>query len=171
MKKISCLEAQHFYKCVSTPVGRLTIVANEQSLIALLWEKDPFKRTQIDPGNLVRRHCILQQAEKQILEYFDRKRKTFDLPLQFDGTPFQKKVWAGLCNIPYGKTCSYLRLASQIGHAGAYRAVGTANGKNPLSIVVPCHRVIGSNGSLAGFAGGLRTKAFLLEHENRVHFF
>lgn len=110
----------------------------------------------------------LQEAVSQLQEYFGGKRKDFDFKLNPKGTDFQQKVWQELLNIPYGKTISYLDLSKKLGDVKAIRAVASANGKNPLWIVVPCHRVIGSDGSLTGYAGGLWRKKWLLEHENPV---
>jgi methylated-DNA-[protein]-cysteine S-methyltransferase len=111
-------------------------------------------------------HPTLLETERQLREYFAGKRDRFDLPLEFSGTEFQKKVWRALLEIPYGETRSYRSIAQQIGHAAAVRAVGAANGRNPISIVAPCHRVIGSSGKLTGFAGGLDVKERLLALEN-----
>lgn len=110
---------------------------------------------------------ILEQCRIQLDEYFSGKRTHFDFPTRQEGTPFQQKVWNELLNIPFGKTISYLQLSQRIGNVKSIRAAGTANGRNNLSIVVPCHRVIGSNGSLTGYAGGLWRKQWLLEHENK----
>ena len=110
----------------------------------------------------------LKEAVLQLQDYFDGKRTTFTFPLNPSGTDFQKKVWDELLHIPFGKTCSYLDLSKKLGDVKAIRAVASANGKNPLWIVVPCHRVIGSDGSLTGYAGGLWRKKWLLEHENPV---
>ena len=118
--------------------------------------------------NLVRsdhRNPILVETERQLAEYFSGRRKIFNLKLDFAGTEFQKKVWRALLTIPFGETRTYAQIARQIGRPDAVRAVGAANGKNPISIVTPCHRVIGSNGKLTGFAGGLDAKAFLLRLE------
>lgn len=111
---------------------------------------------------------VLLDAVQQLEEYFNKKRKVFNLKLNPEGTDFQKRVWQALLEIPYGKTLSYLELSKQLGDAKAIRAVAAANGKNPLWIIVPCHRVIGSDGSLTGYAGGLWRKQWLLEHENDV---
>jgi methylated-DNA-[protein]-cysteine S-methyltransferase len=111
------------------------------------------------------RHPVLKETERQLGEYFNGARKKFDLPLDFAGTAFQKSVWKALLKIPYGQTRSYGELAKQLGNAKAMRAVGAANGRNPISIVAPCHRVIGASGKLTGFAGGLQAKAFLLQLE------
>ena len=110
--------------------------------------------------------AILEDAAYQLQEYFEGTRKQFDLQLHLQGTPFQKKVWEALLKIPYGTTRSYLELSRELGDENAIRAVAAANGKNPIWIVVPCHRVIGSDGSLTGYAGGLWRKKWLLEHEN-----
>ena len=111
---------------------------------------------------------VLEDAVYQFQEYFEGKRKTFDLKINLQGTDFQKRVWQGLLEIPYGKTTSYLELSKTLGDVKAIRAVASANGKNPLWIIVPCHRVIGSNGDLTGYAGGLHRKKWLLEHESPV---
>jgi len=108
---------------------------------------------------------LIKKTIKQLDEYFNKKRKTFDLPLDLKGTEFQKKVWEELLKIPFGKTLSYGQLAAKTGNPKASRAVGMANNRNPIPIIIPCHRVIGSDGSLTGYAGGLELKKFLLEHE------
>jgi methylated-DNA-[protein]-cysteine S-methyltransferase len=154
------------YTKFTTPVGELTLIANSTHLLAVLWEKDSAKRVKMDRGDLDNNHAILKKTAKQLQEYFDGKRKEFDLPIKFEGTDFQKKAWAALTKIPYGKTASYKDQAKKIGVEKAVRAVGAANGKNPLSIVVPCHRVIGTNGKLTGFAGGLKNKDYLLKLES-----
>ena len=150
---------------MASPVGELTLVASDRGLRAVLWAEEregrvPLPERRDDPA-----HAILTQAVRQLTEYFDGRRRAFDLPLDPDGTAFQKSVWTGLNAIPYGETRSYAALAGAIGRPGASRAVGAANGRNPLSIVTPCHRVIGANGALTGFAGGLAVKQWLLAHE------
>lgn len=155
----------HYYKTMKSPLGNLTIIANEKKLTAILWENDNPKRVKLFKNELAKDHPILYRTELQLNEYFEGKRKSFDLPLEFYGTEFQIQVWRGLQTIPYGVTTSYSGLAKQIGFPKASRAVGAANGKNPLSIVVPCHRVIGANGSLTGFAGGMEAKSYLLHLE------
>jgi methylated-DNA-[protein]-cysteine S-methyltransferase len=107
-----------------------------------------------------------QRVKKQFEEYFNGTRKTFDIPLSPEGTEFQKKVWTELLNIPYGETTTYQQMANKLGDPKVIRAAASANGKNPISIVIPCHRVIGSDGSLTGYAGGLHRKKWLLEHES-----
>jgi methylated-DNA-[protein]-cysteine S-methyltransferase len=154
-----------FYKEMKSPVGKLKLVASSRALVAVLWEKERPNRVKLDEMSIDPRHPILIETERQLSEYFSGKRTQFDLPLQPEGTEFQKKVWRALREIPFGKTRSYLELARTVGSPKASRAVGAANGKNPLSIVVPCHRVVGADGTLTGFAGGLKTKAALLALE------
>ena len=154
------------YKTVKTPVGQLKLVACDRGLAAILWEHDDPKRVRLGPLAEDKSHLILLETERQLNEYFAGKRKIFSLPLAPTGTEFQKEVWQALSTIPFGETRSYADIARQINQPKAVRAVGAANGKNPLSIVAPCHRVIGANGKLTGFAGGLETKAFLLKLES-----
>jgi methylated-DNA-[protein]-cysteine S-methyltransferase len=153
------------FKTMKSPVGDLKLVASEKGLAAILWPNDDPKRVRLAPLTEDRRHPVLKETERQLGEYFKGRRKTFDLPLDFAGTVFQKRVWKALLKIPYGQTRSYGELAKQLGNAKAMRAVGAANGRNPISIVAPCHRVIGASGKLTGFAGGLQAKAFLLQLE------
>lgn len=155
----------HFGKKITTPVGELTLVADERSLVAVLWEKEREGRVRLPRLEAGGGHPLLSETERQLGEYFGGKRRKFDLPLQFAGSEFQNKVWRGLQAIPYGQTRSYRELADSVGSPQACRAVGAANGRNPLSIVVPCHRVIGADGKLTGFAGGMEAKAYLLELE------
>jgi methylated-DNA-[protein]-cysteine S-methyltransferase len=154
-----------FYKEMESPVGKLKLVATSNALVAVLWERERPNRVKLDAMNLDSSHPILIETERQLTEYFCGTRTAFDLPLEPHGSEFQKKVWQALREIPFGKTRSYLELANALGSSKASRAVGAANGKNPLSIVVPCHRVIGADGSLTGFAGGLEVKAKLLAIE------
>jgi methylated-DNA-[protein]-cysteine S-methyltransferase len=156
-----------FYKEMKSPVGQLKLVASSNALIAVLWEEERPDRVKLGAMSLDPEHPILIEAERQISEYFVGERIDFDLPLQLDGTEFQRKVWRALREIPFGETKSYQDLARAVGSPKASRAVGAANGKNPLSIVVPCHRVVGADGALTGFAGGLETKAALLALEAR----
>lgn len=151
---------------MQSPVGYLKLVANKNALIAILWEEDDPKRVKLSEMALDSHHPILIEAQSQLNDYFNGKRQTFDIPLEFHGTDFQKAVWQALCTIPFGQKRSYLDIARQIGRPKAVRAVGAANGKNPISIIAPCHRVIGSNGQLTGFAGGLNNKARLLALES-----
>ncbi|ARP96817.1 cysteine methyltransferase [Bordetella genomosp. 13] len=155
----------YVYKFMTSPVGQLKLVARGEKLAAVLWENDRPDRVRLGALREDARHAALCQAEQQLAEYFAGKRVRFDLDLDFAGTEFQKRVWQALLTIPYGQTRSYREIAAQIGNADAVRAVGAANGRNPISIIAPCHRVIGSSGSLTGFAGGLQAKALLLSLE------
>ena len=154
-----------FYKELESPVGKLKLIASPNALVAVLWERERLDRVRIEAAKPDRHHPILCEAERQLAEYFAGKRTRFDLPLEPRGTQFQKKIWQALREIPFGQTRSYLDLAKAAGSPRAARAVGAANGKNPLSIVVPCHRVIGADGKLTGFAAGLEIKAKLLALE------
>lgn len=155
----------HFYKTMQSPVGRLKLVACGDGLAAILWENDDPARVRLGPLEENNKHPTLVDAERQLRDYFAGKLKTFSVKLNFAGTDFQKKVWAALVTIPFGETRNYAEIAKQIGRPKAVRAVGAANGRNPISIITPCHRVIGSNGKLTGFAGGLKNKALLLNLE------
>ncbi|ANB75248.1 methylated-DNA--[protein]-cysteine S-methyltransferase [Paraburkholderia phytofirmans] len=152
-------------KSMNSPVGELKLVANGNRLAAILWENDKPNRVRLPERVEADDRPILIETERQLNEYFAGTRDRFDLELDFQGTDFQKKVWAALLTIPFGETRSYADIATQIGHINAVRAVGAANGRNPLSIVAPCHRVIGASGDLTGFAGGLANKMFLLSLE------
>lgn len=157
-----------FFKWIASPVGGLKLVARDDSLVAVLWAQDGPRRVPLGPlGPLEERadHPVLIEAERQLDAYFAGRRQRFELKLAFAGTEFQRKVWQALLTIPYGETRSYGELAREIGAPDAIRAVGAANGRNPISIVAPCHRVIGANGSLTGFAGGLDAKRRLLAME------
>jgi methylated-DNA-[protein]-cysteine S-methyltransferase len=153
------------YKKMDSPVGNLKLVASDQGLVAILWQNDKPSRVRLNELVEDATHPILLDTERQLREYFAGKRKTFSIPLDMRGTSFQKNVWHALLAIPFGETRSYGQLAKQLGNPQAMRAVGAANGRNPISIIVPCHRVIGSSGKLTGFAGGLETKAQLLSLE------
>ena len=155
----------HYCKTIWSPVGELTLVADGDGLAAILWENDRPDRVRLGALNETPDHPVLVETERQLGEYFAGERRTFDVPLSFAGTDFQKRVWAALLAIPFGETRSYGEIADQLGAPGASRAVGAANGRNPISIIAPCHRVLGSNGKLTGFAGGLEAKAFLLDLE------
>jgi methylated-DNA-[protein]-cysteine S-methyltransferase len=147
-----------------TPVGPLLLMAEGGALTGLHFGAGP------GPGERDDDDPVLRLAAAQLAEYFAGDRKEFDLPLAPVGTEFQRRVWEQLCLIPYGTTITYGELARRIGNANASRAVGLANGRNPIAIVVPCHRVIGSNGKLVGFAGGMETKTALLELESATLF-
>jgi methylated-DNA-[protein]-cysteine S-methyltransferase len=154
---------------LESPVGTLQLIASEIGIRALLWPTDG-TRVRVGQTELVdaSEHPVLQAAKSQLEQYFAGTLRKFDLPLDPIGTPFQLDAWRALSNIAYGKTASYAEQATKIGKPKAVRAVGAANGRNPISIIVPCHRVIGSNGSLTGFAAGVDAKRWLLDHERRV---
>jgi len=147
---------------IDSPIGPLLLAASDDGLRTIEFDaaRHPVKREAdwIDGD-----HPLLQRARQQLGEYFAGKRRSFDLPLDPRGTDFQRMTWQALTTIPYGETISYAELASRVQRPKAMRAVGSANGRNPLPVVVPCHRVIGADGSLTGFGGGLPTKQFLLE--------
>ncbi|MEM9687723.1 MAG: methylated-DNA--[protein]-cysteine S-methyltransferase [Bacteroidota bacterium] len=145
---------------IKTPLGWATIKGDERG-IASITVSD---HDHLIPDALIPE--VLQEVVYQLNEYFLGKRKNFSVLLNPEGTPFQQRVWEALCNIPHGETISYLELSRQLGDEKAIRAVAAANGKNPVWIIIPCHRVIGSNGALTGYAGGLWRKQWLLEHEN-----
>ena len=150
------------YKTIESPIGKLKLVASDKGLVAILWEKDSPRRVRLDEVVADEQHPVLVETARQLAQYFAGKRKTFSIALDMRGTRFQKDVWEALLAIPFGETRSYGQLAKQLGNPRASRAVGAANGRNPVSIIVPCHRVIGSSGKLTGFAGGLDAKAHLL---------
>lgn len=158
---------RHVFKRVASPVGMLTLVATDEGLAAILWENDPPGRVRLTLEAEEPQHPVLVETERQLAEYFAGRLAEFTLALDVSGTSFQRSVWDALRTIPFGETRSYTQIANQIGRPRAVRAVGAANGKNPLSIVAPCHRVLGANGDLTGFAGGLDVKARLLAHEER----
>lgn len=149
-----------YYSRVQSPVGPLLLVASTAGLHGVHFEHDSL----IEPG-WIRDDAFLEPVARQLTEYFAGDRRQFDLPLDLKGTPFQRSVWSALCDIPYGTTISYKTLAQRIDSPQAVRAVGLANGRNPVAIVVPCHRVIGADGSLTGYGGGLPRKRFLLDLE------
>ena len=146
-----------FYSTMESPIGTLYLIGT----------KDYLCQIKIHcPKEITRQDLpLFQEAQRQLKEYFDGKRKVFQLSLFFQGTPFQEKVWRSLLNIPYGTTKTYQEIAREIGNEKAVRAVGGAVHRNPLPLILPCHRVIGKNGSLVGFGLGLSTKKWLLEHE------
>ncbi|MBP1128285.1 MULTISPECIES: methylated-DNA--[protein]-cysteine S-methyltransferase [Pseudomonas] len=157
----------HEYILMPSPVGQLTLVARAGKLAAILWETERANRVRLDNLIEARDNPVLLETERQLHEYFAGTRNHFELELDFAGTVFQKQVCQALLTIPFGETRSYSQIARQIGNPTAVRAVGAANGRNPISIIAPCHRVIGASGTLTGFAGGLEAKQYLLTLENR----
>ncbi len=155
----------YVYKMMASPVGKLKLVANGAKLAAILWENDRPNRVRLGPMDEEENSPVLVETERQLNEYFAGKRNRFELELDFVGTEFQRRVWHALLTIPFGETRSYGQIAVQVGNPRAVRAVGAANGRNPISIIAPCHRVIGASGDLTGFAGGLKAKELLLALE------
>jgi methylated-DNA-[protein]-cysteine S-methyltransferase len=152
-----------------SPVGELIIKVSDTYLHSVLFMKS-IKHPLPEKIELVfsdQPHSIMEECKRQLDQYFTGERFQFDLPIQQEGTPFQQKVWSALLSIPYGRTISYLTLSKRIGNSKATRAVGTTNGSNNISIIVPCHRVIGSNGELTGYGGDIWRKKWLLDHESK----
>lgn len=152
-----------YAQTMDSPLGTLTLLGNGKALTALrIADKPLADKAQLASGA---KDAVLTKAKLQLKKYFEGKLSAFDIPMEAEGTPFQKKVWRTLSKIPFGKTASYKDIAVMMGNPKACRAVGTANGKNPLCIVVPCHRVISHDGSLGGYTGGLSKKRYLLSLE------
>ncbi|MGA9418163.1 MAG: methylated-DNA--[protein]-cysteine S-methyltransferase [Candidatus Cybelea sp.] len=153
-----------FYTIVPSPVGKLRLVGSDRGLVAVSWESKrsgvPRLETMEDPH-----HPVLVEAARQLDQYFAGQRKEFELKLEFRGTDFQKRVWDELLKIPFGETRTYGEIARRLGNVNAMRAVGAANGRNPIPIIAPCHRVIGASGDLVGFGGGLEVKEYLINFE------
>jgi methylated-DNA-[protein]-cysteine S-methyltransferase len=168
MNMMRKIEPRAVFAAVDSPVGALTLIASNAGLHALLW---PGERELCTAGLALLRpdpgHPVLVEAARQLAEYFAGARRTFELGLAPRGTPFQRQIWDHLQKIPYGETRTYGELAAATGNIQRARAVGMANGKNPIGIMIPCHRVIGRSGALTGFGGGLDTKAFLIDLEQR----
>jgi methylated-DNA-[protein]-cysteine S-methyltransferase len=151
-----------FRKTMVSPVGALRLIADDEGLVGLYLPN----QTNAPEAREVDAHPVLDRAARELEEYFAGARRSFSIPLRARGTDFQRAVWSELMRIPFGERTSYARIARALGKPSAVRAVGAANGKNPISIVVPCHRVVASNGALTGYAGGLEAKAWLLAHEH-----
>jgi methylated-DNA-[protein]-cysteine S-methyltransferase len=166
VKRDRMTRKRHVYKHMRSPVGTLTLVAADEGLAAILWENDrPGRVRRLNIEDEEPLHPVLLEAERQLQEYFAGRRRQFTLKLDHSGTAFQRNVWRALGTISFGETRSYTQIAKQIGNPTATRAVGAANNRNPVSIVVPCHRVVGSTGALTGYAGGIEVKARLLAFE------
>ncbi|SEW13110.1 methylated-DNA--[protein]-cysteine S-methyltransferase [Chitinophaga arvensicola] len=156
----------YYSKTMASPVGELQLIGSDNGLAAVLWENDLPDRVSVKAEAIDNQHPVLCEAEKQLREYFGKKRTSFSIPLDFIGTSFQKRIWEALLTIPFGETRTYGQIAQQFGDPKAVRAVGGAANKNPISIIAPCHRVIGASGKLVGFAGGIQNKTTLLQLEN-----
>lgn len=144
--------------CYNSPIGKIYIEEENEHIVQISFSEILGEENETQ---------LIKETCRQLSEYFEGKRKTFSTPICLKGTPFQRKVWQALCEIPYGQTCSYKDIACKIGAHNASRAVGMANNKNPIAIIIPCHRVIGKNGDLTGYAGGLNLKKQLLDNENK----
>ena len=155
------------YTTMPSPISDLTLIGDGRSLTAVYIGAKHRHAPDVDPA-WIRDDDIFDEPRRQLEEYFDGRRTVFDLPLALTGTAFQQRVWAALCEIPFGQTVSYGELAERLGRPTAARAVGLANGKNPVGIIVPCHRVVGSSGDLTGYGGGLHRKRHLLAFEQHA---
>jgi methylated-DNA-[protein]-cysteine S-methyltransferase len=153
------------YKIIDSPVGSLKIVVNDHKLLAILWDNEKLNRVKLEQMTADENHPVILATEKELNDYFSHQRKAFHLPLELRGTAFQQEVWQVLKQIPHGTTWSYKDVAMKMNRPLAVRAIASAIGRNPVSIVIPCHRVIGSNGHLTGFAGGIDRKKILLDLE------
>jgi methylated-DNA-[protein]-cysteine S-methyltransferase len=162
----------HYRTTMTSPIGTLTIVANDDAVVAIDWDGESGHERLLGDADVrdvgAADHPALKAAVEQLSEYFDGSRTEFDIPLDASGTAFQHAAWDALVRIPFGETVSYGEQAAMLGDRNKARAVGAANGRNPIPIIVPCHRVVGSSGHLTGFAGGLEAKAWLLDHEFKV---
>jgi methylated-DNA-[protein]-cysteine S-methyltransferase len=163
---MTAFEPPTSYGYAATPLGRVLVVSTETEVIGLYF--DAHERTPEVPDGGARESAPLTVITAQLDEYFSGARTTFDVPLRLDGTPFQRAVWSALLQIPYGSTSTYAQIAMQLGNPRATRAVGAANGRNPISIVIPCHRLVGAGGALTGYGWGLDRKRRLLELEGAV---
>lgn len=154
------MEQKNYSIYINTPIGWLQLQSNKEALLAISFVESEGNSSKLQPP-------ILQEVSNQLLQYFRGKRKEFDLPIAPEGTEFQHKVWGFVKKVKFGETASYLNIAIKTGSEKNTRAVGLANGKNPIPIIIPCHRIIGTNGKLTGYAGGLNHKRWLLHHELR----
>ena len=157
---------QYFYKKINSPLGYLYLITDDTHLRAVIYEKKQKQFEQLISAATPRDNSLINLTELQLEQYFARERKIFDLPLFYEGTVFQVKAWNSLLQIPYGTTISYAKQAENIKNHKAVRAIGHANSLNPISIIIPCHRVIGKSGKLVGYGGGLDSKEYLISLEN-----
>ncbi|KKC25314.1 methylated-DNA--[protein]-cysteine S-methyltransferase [Sphingomonas sp. SRS2] len=157
-----------YFTSIGSPLRDLRLVASDEGLVAILWPDDDFRRVPLQAMREKPAHPTLVETARQLGSYFAGQLTRFEVPLDFRGTDFQKSVWRALLAIPFGETRSYAEIARVIGRPTALRAVGAANGRNPISIIAPRHRVFGSTGALTGFAGGLEAKEYLLRLEQRI---
>jgi len=157
--------ATKYYATIKSPIGELMLVADDTALTGVYFGGHDHVPAASEGWTRDAQHPVLRKAALQLQEYLSGKRKSFEIPLRLTGTDFQEKVWQQIARIPYGETISYAELAKRAGNPQAIRAAGTTTGRNPVSIIVPCHRVVGKNGGLGGFGGGLDRKRFLLSLE------
>lgn len=156
----------HYYDFYESPMGRMLIVATDEGLSGLYFVDQKYYREVESDWVQAEKHPIVRQTAREMKEYFAGKRQVFEVPLAAEGTSFQAKVWKAISSVKYGNTITYSELARRAGHPDAIRAAGTATGRNPITIIVPCHRIVGSDGSLTGYAGGLERKRGLQELES-----
>jgi methylated-DNA-[protein]-cysteine S-methyltransferase len=159
-----------FHQPIKTPVGSLYLYTDDKNVREIAFERDPQHKRYAGHEVVEKKNAVMQKLISQLEEYFAGKRRDFDLPLHIEGTPFQKKAWKYLASIPYGKIASYSDQAKKMGHTKAVRAVGSANGRNHIPIILPCHRVMRASGELGGYAGGLDMKRLLLKIEGHHDF-
>ena len=164
-KKTAANGVCYFYSNIKSPLGELVLVTDDAALTGLYFAGCDHVPVERERWTLKAQHPVLQQTSKQLEQYFSGKRTSFSLPVRLIGTNFQKRVWTQIARIPFGQTISYTQLAKRAGAPQAIRAAGTTTGRNPVSIIIPCHRIVGKNGSMCGFAGGLERKQHLLELE------
>ena len=155
-----------YYDTFAGPQGQMLLVATEDGISGVYFDGQKYFRETTRQWKRDARHAPLADAKRELAEYFAGRRRRFDVALEPDGTPFQRSVWKAICKVGYGETITYGELARQAGHPGSARAAGAATGRNPIGIIVPCHRVVGSNGDLTGYAGGLSRKRALLALES-----
>lgn len=163
------VETEYVRSTVKAPFGTLTVVASGRGIRYCMFDNESHPK-QLDVLNITddATHEWIAPALQQLSEYLDGNRRTFDLALDLHGTDFQKDAWRALAHVPYGRTWSYAQQATSIGRPTATRAIGAANGRNPVAVILPCHRIIGANGALTGFGGGISVKQWLLDHERSV---
>lgn len=158
----------HYYDFYESPYGRMLLVANEEGLCGVYFSGQKYYPRVESPSRRDAQHATLRRAKRELAEYFGGARKRFELALAPEGTPFQHSVWKAISSVGFGQTISYAELATRAGRPGSARAAGAATGRNPIGIIVPCHRIVGSNGSLTGYAGGLDRKRALLALESGI---
>ena len=155
-----------YYDYFDSPQGRMLLVASDAGLSGVYFARQKYFPKKEKAWSRSARHALLQQTKRELKEYFAGRRKRFKVKLDPEGTAFQRKIWRAISSVSFGKTLTYSEIARRAGHAGSARAAGAATGRNPISVIVPCHRIMGADGSLTGYAGGLARKRTLLELES-----